>query len=167
MPKIYMVQGDGVLNAFSSFIPFRQYIEIYADLLEVAYREYHDMATIRFIIAHEMAHIYYKHATMHYYYGMMFSQAIPILGPTASRAREYSCDRLAQLLSGSDGVEAMMSLVAGKHLYKQVDKNDYLHHAREVKGFFVFCYNLVCSHPIMTKRVLALVDPQRRSGMLY
>ena len=167
VPKIYMVQGDGVLNAFSSFIPFRQYIEIYADLLEVAYREYHDMATIRFIIAHEMAHIYSKHATMHYYYGMMFSQAIPILGPTASRAREYSCDRLAQLLSGSDGVEAMMSLVAGKHLYKQVDKNDYLHHACEVKGFFVFCYNLVCSHPIMTKRVLALVDPQRRSGMLY
>ena len=167
VPKTYMVQGNGVLNAFSSFIPFRQYIEIYADLLEVAYREYHDMATIRFIIAHEMAHIYYKHATMHYYYGMMFSQAIPILGPTASRAREYSCDHLAQLLSGSDGVEAMMSLVAGKHLYKQVDKNDYLHHACEVKGFFVFCYNLVCSHPIMTKRVLALVDPQRRSGMLY
>ena len=167
VPKIYMVQGDGVLNAFSSFIPFRQYIEIYADLLEVAYREYHDMDTIRFIIAHEMAHIHYKHATMHYYYGMMFSQAIPILGSTASRAREYSCDRLAQLLSGSDGIEAMMTLIAGKHLYKQVDKQDYLNHAREVKGFFLFCYNLICSHPVMTKRVIALADPERKSGKLY
>lgn len=167
VPKIYMIQGDGVLNAFSSFIPFRQYIEIYADLLEVAYREYHDMDTIRFIIAHEMAHIHYKHATMHYYYGMMFSQLIPIIGPTASRAREYSCDRLAQLLSGSDGVDAMMTLVAGKHLYKQVDKADYVQHALTVKGFFVWCYNLVSSHPVMTKRVIALADPMRGSGKLY
>ena len=167
VPKVYMVQGNGVLNAFSSFIPFRQYIEIYADLLEVAYREHHDMDTIRFIIAHEMSHIYLKHATMHYYYGMMFSQAIPILGPTASRAREYSCDRLAQLLSGSDGIDAMMTLIAGIHLYKQVDKIDYLQNALSVNGFFVFCYNLVCSHPIMTKRILALNDPMKRSGQLY
>lgn len=167
VPKIYMVQGNGVLNAFSSFIPFRQYIEVYADLLEVAYREYHDMATIRFVIAHEMAHIYYKHATMHYYYGMMFSQAIPILGSTASRAREYSCDRLAQLLSGSDGVDAMMTLTAGIHLYKQVNHADYVQNAMTVKGLFVFCYNLVASHPVMTKRVIALVDPQRKSGALY
>ena len=167
VPKVYMVQGDGVLNAFSAFIPFRQYIELYADLLEVAYREYHDMDTIRFIIAHEMAHIYYKHATMHYYYNIMFSQLIPILGPTASRAREYSCARLAQLLSGSDGVDAMLTLVAGKHLYRQVDKIDYVHQSLDVGGFFVFCYNLVSSHPVMSKRVVALADPLRRSGKLF
>lgn len=167
VPKIYMVQGNGTLNAFSSFIPFRQYVEVYADLLEVAYREYHDMDTIRFIIAHEMAHIYYKHATMHYYYSMLFSNVIPILTHTASRTREYSCDRLAQLLSGSDGIDAMMSLTAGIHLYKQVDREDYIAHARSVKGLFVFCYNLVCSHPVMTKRVIALADPEKKSGKLY
>lgn len=167
VPKIYMVQGNGALNAFSAFIPFRQYIEVYADLLEVAYREHHDMDTIRFIIAHEMGHIYYKHATMHYYYSMLFSRVIPILGQTLSRAQEYSCDRLAQLLSGSDGVDAMMTLTAGIHLYKQVDKADYIEHAKSVKGLFVFCYNLVCDHPVVTKRVLALVDPEKKSGKLY
>lgn len=167
VPKIYMVQGNGVLNAFSAFIPFRQYIEIYADLLEVAYREHHDMDTIRFVIGHEMAHIYYKHATMHYNYSMLFSRMIPILIQTLGRAQEYSCDRLAQLLSGSDGVDAMMSLTAGIHLYKQVDKADYIEHAKSVKGLFVFCYNLVCDHPVVTKRVLALVDPEKKSGKLY
>lgn len=167
VPKVYMVQGNGVLNAFSSFIPFRQYIEIYADLLEVGYREYHDMDTIRFVIAHEMGHIYYKHATMHYYYAMLFSNVIPVLSQTASRTREYSCDRLAQLLSGSDGIDAMMALTAGIHLYKQVDKEDYIEHAKSVKGLFVFCYNLVCDHPIMTKRVIALADPEKKSGKLY
>ena len=167
VPKIYMVQGNGILNAFSAFIPFRQYIELYADLLEVAYREHHDMATIRFVIAHEMAHIYYRHSKMHNYYGILFSQMIPILGATLSRAREYSCDRLAQVLSGSDGMDTMMMLIAGIHLYRQVDKNDYVQNAVNVNGFFVFCYNLVCNHPIMPKRVFALVDPYRRSGKLY
>ncbi len=167
VPKIYMVQGNGTLNAFSTFIPFRQYIEVYADLLEVAYREHHDMATMRFIIGHEMGHIYYKHSTMHYYYSMLFSNMIPILSQTASRAREYSCDRLAQLLSGSDGVDAMMALTAGIHLYKSVDRDDYVQHAMSVKGLFVFCYNLVCDHPVTTKRVLALVDPNRKSGKLF
>lgn len=167
VPKVYMIQGNGVLNAFSSFIPFRQYIEIYADLLEVAYREHHDMDTIRFVIAHEMGHIYYKHATMHYYYAMLFSNTIPVLSQTASRTREYSCDRLAQLLSGSDGVDAMMALTAGIHLYKQVDKADYIEHAKSVKGLFVFCWNLVCDHPVTTKRVIALADPEKKSGKLY
>lgn len=167
VPKVYMIQGNGLLNAFSSFIPFRQYIEIYADLLEVAYREHHDMDTIRFIIAHEMGHIYYKHSTMHYYYSIMLSQVIPILGSTASRTREYSCDRLAQLLSGSDGIDAMMMLTAGIHLYKQVDKQDYIDNAKTVNGFFIFCYNLASTHPIMSKRVLALDDPQQKSGKLY
>lgn len=167
VPKVYMIQGNGVLNAFSSFIPFRQYIEIYADLLEVAYREHHDMDTIRFVIAHEMGHIYYKHATMHYYYAMLFSNVIPILSQTASRTREYSCDRLAQLLSGSDGVDAMMALTAGIHLYRQVDRADYIEHAKSVKGLFVFCWNLVCDHPVTTKRVIALADPEKKSGKLY
>lgn len=166
IPEVYMVQGNGIINALSSFIPGKQYIEIMADLLEVAYREHHDMATIRFIIAHEMAHIYYKHSTLHNCYSILFSSVIPILSPTLSRAREYSCDRLAQVLSGSDGVDAMFMLIAGIHLYKQIDRDDYLEHSKNIKGFFVFCYNLICDHPIMNKRIAALMM-KKGSGKLY
>lgn len=91
---------------------------------------------------------------------------VPILSSTASRAREYSCDRIAQILSGSDGIDAMMSLTAGIHLYKRVDKEDYLEHAKSVKGFFVWCYNLMSSHPVISKRVLAL-QMKEGSGKLY
>lgn len=166
VPAVYMVQGNGILNAFSAFIPFRQYIELYADLVEVAYREHHDMETLRFIIAHEMAHIYLGHAKLYYNYSILFSNMIPILSSTASRAREYSCDRIAQKLSGSDGIDAMMSLTAGIHLYKYVDKEDYIEHASSVKGFFVWCYNLVSNHPVTSKRVLALAMKDG-NGKLY
>lgn len=166
IPPVYLVQGNGILNAFTSSIPFKQYVELYADLVEVAYREHQDMDTLRFIIGHEMAHMYLKHATLHYNYFMIFSTMIPILGSTASRAREYSCDRIAQLLSGSDGIDAMMTLTAGIHLYKKVDGEDYLEHAKNTKGFFLWWYNLLCDHPVMCKRVMALAMKEG-NGKLY
>lgn len=166
IPKVYLIQGNGVLNAFASCIPFRQYIELYADLVEVAYREHHDMETLKFVIGHEMAHIYLGHATLHYMMSMLFANMVPILSSTASRAREYSCDRIGQKLSGSDGIEAMMALTAGIHLYKQVDKENYIENAKMVKGVFVWSYNLAAHHPITSKRVLALAMKEG-SGKLY
>ena len=150
----------------ASCIPFKQYIELYADLVEVAYREHHDMETLRFVIAHEIAHIHLGHAKLSYNYSILLANGIPILGSTASRTREYSCDRIAQKLSGSDGVDAMMSLTAGIHLYKQIDKEDYIEYAKSVKGLFVWCYNIVKSHPVTSKRVLAL-KMEDGSGKLY
>lgn len=166
VPTIYLVQGNGILNAFASFIPFKQYIELYADLVEVAYREHKDIDTLRFIIGHEMTHIYLGHAKLYYNYSILFANMVPILPQIASRAREYSCDRIAQRLSGSDGIDAMMSLTAGIHLYKSVDKEDYIENAKSVKGFFVWCYNLAASHPVIAKRVLALAMKEG-SGQLY
>ena len=166
VPTVYMVQGNGILNAFAAFIPFKQYIELYADLVEVAYREHQDMDTLRFIIAHEMAHIYLGHAKLYYNYSILFSNMVPILASTASRTREYSCDRIAQMLSGSDGIDAMMSLTVGIHLYKQIDKPDYIEYAKGVKGLFVWCFNLVSSHPVTSKRILAL-EMKEGSGKLY
>lgn len=166
MPNVYIVQGNGILNAFSAFIPFKQYIELYADLVEVAYREYNDMDSLRFIIGHEMAHIRLKHATLHYNMLILFANYIPIISSTASRAREYSCDRIAQKLSGNDGIDAIMSLTAGIHLYKRVDKEDYIKNAKKVNGFFVWWYNLLSDHPVTTKRILAL-EMKEGSGKLY
>lgn len=166
VPNVYLVQGNGILNAFSSCIPFKQYIELYADLVEVAYREHDDMDTLRFIIGHEISHIYLGHAKLYYTYTILFSNMIPVLSSIASRAREYSCDRIAQRLSGSDGIDAMMTLTAGIHLYKQVDKEDYIENAKKVRGLFVWAYNLVSDHPVMSKRVLAL-DMKEGSGKLY
>lgn len=166
VPKAYVVQQNGILNAFSAFLPRRQWICIHSELFEVAYREHKDMDALAFVIAHEMAHIYYKHATLHYNLAILFSSAVPILGTTASRAREYSCDRLAQRLTGTDGIDAMLVLVIDRHLYKMVDKEDYVEEMRMQKGFFVWVFNLLADHPVMSKRIVALAEG-RGSGKLY
>lgn len=163
MPEVYIIQENGILNAMSTFIPFKQYIELYADLVEVAYREHNDLESLRFIIGHEMSHIRLSHSSMHYNVLIWFANYIPILSSTASRAREYSCDRIAQHLAGNDGIDAIMSLTVGKHLYKRVDKSDYI---ENTKGFFIWLYNLFVDHPVTTKRILAL-KMKEGSGKLY
>lgn len=166
VPKAYVTQQNGVLNAFSAFLIRKQWICIHSEIFEVAYREHKDMDALAFVIAHEMAHIYYGHATFHYNFWILFSNAIPILGAIASRTREYSCDRLAQRLTGTDGLDAMLMLVVDRHLYKMVDKEDYVEEMRHRKGFFLWVANLAADHPVMCKRVVALADG-RGSGRLY
>ena len=166
VPEALLIQQNGVMNAFSAFIIRKQYIEIDSDLFEIAYREYNDLDSINFIIAHELAHIKYKHATFYYNLFIIFSTIIPIIGTTASRAREYSCDRLAQKVTGNTGVEAIFSLFAGKHLYKRIDVYDYINNSNDIRGFFVWCTNLMSSHPILPKRIRALIQ-MKGSGELY
>lgn len=166
VPEAYVMQENGVLNAFSAYIIGRQYIQINAEIFEVAYREHHDMDSLGFIIAHEMAHIYYGHATLHYNLPILFAQSVPLFSSIASRTREYSCDRLAQRVSGSDGVSAMFMLMVDRHLYPLVDREDYLEQAKKQKGFFVWITNLFSTHPIMCKRIIAL-DQKEGSGKLY
>ena len=166
VPKVYLTQENGVLNAFSTFILRRQYVVLLADLFEVAYLEHHDLESIKFILAHEMAHIRYRHATFSYNISILFANYLPVISTALSRAREYSCDRMAQHLVGKSGVEPMLALVVGKHLYKKVDVQDYVEHCHEVRGFFVFIYNLLSTHPIMPKRIQALLR-DHGSGRLF
>lgn len=166
VPDAYVVQQNGVLNAFSSFIFRRQYIQINSEIFETAYREYHDMDAVAFVIAHEISHIYYGHATLHYNLWIWFSMNFPLFGAIASRTREYSCDRLAQRLTNTDGIDAMLMLVVDRHLYKMVDKADYVTEAEKQRGFFIWLVNLLATHPIMCKRIRALAM-WNGSGELY
>lgn len=165
-PKVYLTQENGVMNAFATFILRRQYIVLLADLFEVAYLEHHDLDSIKFIIGHEMTHIRLRHSTFLYQISILFANYVPVIGTALSRAREYSCDRVAQHLTGVSGVEPMLALVVGKHLYKKVDVEDYVKHCHETRGFFVFIYNLLSSHPIMPKRIQALLK-DKGSGRLF
>ncbi len=165
-PKAYVVQQNGVLNAFSAFLFRKQWICIHSEIFEVAYREHKDMKALSFIIAHELAHIYYGHATLGYNLAFWFSRIIPVFSDIASRTREYSCDRLAQRLTGEDGIESMLMLIVDRHLYKMVDKEDFVKEMSEQKGLFVWAANMVADHPILSKRVTALVEG-RGSGKVY
>lgn len=166
VPEVYVVQASGVLNAFSTFCLSKQYITIHSEVFEMAYREHHDMESLSFIIAHEMSHIYYGHAKLTYQLSILFSSLIPVLSDTASRAREYSCDRLAQKITGNDGIDSMFMLMVDRHLYKMIDREDYIENAESQKGFYLWVSNLLADHPVPCKRIPALAMGEG-SGKLY
>ena len=136
------------------------------EVFEVAYREHKDLNALAFVMAHELSHIYYGHSTLHYHLSMMFTEGLPAIGQIASRTREYSCDRLAQRLTNYDGVQAIIMLIVDRHLYPMVDVQDYVDTTIQERGFWMWLVNLLSSHPIMPKRIRALIQ-WTGSGELY
>ena len=166
VPAVYVAQEGGIINAFASAIFGRRYAQLNAEIVEVAYLEHKDFSTVFFVLGHELAHIKLNHVTPINVLLTLFGRLVPVFGPMLSRAREYSCDRISQLLNQSDCLASIMLLYAGRHLYKYVDVQDYLYSVQQERGFFLWLFNLNSSHPIGPKRVAALADPKWRSGKL-
>lgn len=176
-PEVYVQQMNGEINAFTSWVPGKVFIQLNAEIVDLAYMENRDFDTIYFIMAHEFGHAYLHHVQLYYAIWPTLVTFIPVIGPMIlsnilSRAREYSADRVSQALTG--GVrqeETMMLLSVGRHTYKYMNVHDYLrsitanHNA--VERFARWCTNLTASHPIFPYRVSAILDPAKKSGRLF
>ena len=175
-PEVYVQQMNGQLNAFTAWVPGKPFIQLNAEIVDLAYMEHKDFDPIFFVLAHEMGHIYLHHVQIYYTIWAVLVNFIPLLGsnillPALSRCREYSSDRVAQALTGGVGQEdCMMLLAAGRHAYKYVDSREYLRNITAyhnfVERFARWCTNLVASHPIMPFRVRAILDPEKKSGRI-
>ncbi len=176
-PEVYVQQMNGQLNAFTCWIPGRVFIQLNAEIVDIAYMEHKDFDTIFFVMAHEFGHAYLHHVQLYYTFWNTFVNFIPVIGPYVlmpllSRAREYSADRVAQALTGGKNqIECMMLLAAGRHAYKYTNVYDYMAWVdkRRFSGlerFARFMVNMLADHPIMPYRTAAILDPYRRSGKL-
>jgi Zn-dependent protease with chaperone function len=126
-----------------------------------------DFETVYWVLAHEYAHIYFNHVTILNNISIIISQIIPIFGPALSRSREYSCDRFAQIITGTKGLPGFMVLVAGRRHYPHLNIEAYIENAKKEKGFFLWYTNLMASHPIPLKRVPALEAENSNNGKLF
>jgi len=168
VPEVYIMQGNGVINAFAMAIVGKRIAKLHSEIVDVAYMEENnkDFETVFFVLGHEFAHIYLNHVTIMNNLSIILGRMVPVIGTAMSRAREFSCDRIAQLLIDGDGLPGMFLMNVGRRLYGQVDVNDYLETVKKDGGFFLWYSNLMASHPIVPKRIAALADPERRSGKL-
>ena len=175
-PEVYVQQMNGQVNAFSTWVPGKTYIQMNAEIVDLAYMENKDWDTVCFVLAHEMGHIKLHHVQLLYILLPIFVTYIPVVGPilymALQRAREYSCDRVAQALTGGKSeVECMMLLGAGRHAYKHLDAARYVEEINRghnsVERFFRWIMNLSASHPIMPFRTEAILDKSKSSGRLF
>ena len=104
---------------------------------------------------HEISYIRLHHVALWYSLLICYSQLIPILGPTLSRLREYSCDRNGAALE-SKGEPGLVLLAAGRYAADNVRVSELVDQGRHLGGFWVEIAQLPRSHPWTVRRVWRL-----------
>lgn len=112
-PALYLANGNGTLNAFAAQSGWTNNYVVLSNELFANLRNDNREGT-RFILGHEVAHIRLHHVALWYNLVLCYSQLIPVLGPTLSRLREYSCDRNGAALE-PQGEPGLILLAAGRY----------------------------------------------------
>jgi Zn-dependent protease with chaperone function len=154
-PEIYLMSGNGALNAFAASTFGYDFVVIHSELFSNTYEKNKD--ALAFIIGHELGHVRLGHTRLWYQLSTSYVDRVPLLGKFLSRAREYSCDRHGAYLA-PQGEEGLVLLAAGRYVYKEVDVEELLEQARRFRGFWPAVAQLPQSHPFVVRRIRALYD---------
>ncbi|MFC0474000.1 M48 family metallopeptidase [Robertmurraya beringensis] len=151
MPQMYVIESQGMLNAFATRFFGRNMVVLYSEIFELIERDAED--EVLFVLAHEFAHLKRKHVTVNFL--LLPAMWIPFLGDAYLRACEYTCDRYATYYSGSlpASKNALTILAIGKELYKKVNKESYMRQIESEAGFFVWLNEKLSTHPHLPKRL--------------
>jgi Zn-dependent protease with chaperone function len=154
-PEIYLMSGNGVLNAFAASTFGYDFVVIHSELFSNTYDRNKD--ALAFIVGHELGHLRLGHTRLWYQLSTAYVDRIPLLAGFLSRAREFSCDRHGAYLA-PQGEEGLVLLTAGRYVYKQVDVEELLEQARRFRGFWPVMAQLPQSHPFSVRRLRVLYD---------
>jgi len=149
-PQIFLTNGNGALNAFAAQATGHDYVVLSNELFVNLYEG--NRAGLRFILGHELGHIRLHHVSLWYTIAVAYSERIPILGPSLSRLREYSCDRHGAHLSPR-GETGLVLLASGRYTENTVDIEELVRQGRQLRGFWVGLAQLPRSHPFTVRRL--------------
>lgn len=149
-PEVYILHGNGAMNAFATRFLGAQYVVLLSDMVDAMSA---NPDGVRFYLGHEIGHLHMRHL------GKMFLRWpalwIPLLGAAYSRARETSCDRygLACCSSADTAGRALAALAAGHNRWKVLGLEQFCLQVRETSGFWMSLHELTAGYPWLTKRV--------------
>lgn len=158
VPRLFVMQSGGALNAFAMRHARRDFIVLYSELVEGFSPS---SSEVRFIIGHELGHIQRQHILKSFI--LLPSMLLPLFGLSYLRACESTCDRygafIAQDAQGS--IRAMLALAGGTQLCQSLDPAIFARQYVLNRGFFVSFYELISSYPTASKRVSDLIALHR------
>lgn len=169
-PQIYLMNGNGALNAFAAQATGHDYVVLSNELFANLANGNRD--GLRFILGHELGHIRLHHVSLWYQLAVAYSGRIPLLGPALSRLREYSCDRHGAYVSPA-GQNGLILLTSGRYTESAIDVDELLRQGRQLRGFWAGLAVLPRSHPFTVRRLERLYriglfrSPVRRAEAEY
>lgn len=152
VPELYVMTGNGVLNAFATRFLRRDYVVLLSDVVD-ALRD--DEAALQFYIGHELGHIAQKHLTRHWW--LLPVMMTPLLGAAYARAREYNCDQYGLACSDMRSATAALALLAaGGRGLRGFNADAYAAQSERSGGFWMAFNELNNDYPWLSKRLLRL-----------
>ena len=165
-PRLYVLNGNGTLNAFASKCQLRRtYVVLYSDLVDVAY-EFSDFAGVKFVLAHELGHIKCRHVDL---WRVLATGVVALvrLDKSIIRAQEYTADRVASYYA-PEGARHIMFLFAGKRIYRHVSMEEYMASVAAHKdGFWLRAANLFADHAVGFRRMSALYQVNEKGWDIH
>ena len=156
LPKLYVTNGDGVVNAYALSCNTRyKYIVMHSEVV-IGMKDNPEI--VEFILAHEMAHHKLGHVSLwRIIIGFIPGYILP-LGVSTTRAQEYSADRVAKSVCNHDR-DAMKLLAVGPWIGDEVNLDAWAKQCnQDRREFYIRIANTLSTHPVLAKRFNALRD---------
>ncbi len=154
-PKAYILNGNGLVNAFATKFLRTQYVVLTSDVVDAMHG---NGEGLRFYMGHELGHLRMKHISKQLLRWPVLW--LPLLGAAYSRARESTCDHhgLACCGSGESAVRALGVLSAGALRARSLNIPGYVRQTEASRGFWMSFHELISGYPWLTKRAARVVD---------
>lgn len=158
LPAIYVMESDGVLNAFASRFFGKDMVVLYSELFDLI--EDGKEEEMMYILAHEFAHVKRRHVLLHLL--ILPAMWVPFVGNAYMRACEYTCDRhAAYYVNNMEAAQnALTTLAIGKKLQYRVNKEAFIAQLEQERGFFAWLSEKMSTHPDLPKRLNQLLNWQ-------
>jgi Zn-dependent protease with chaperone function/Tfp pilus assembly major pilin PilA len=156
-PRAYILNGNGVLNAFATKFIRDRYVVLTSDIVDAMQG---NADGLRFYIGHELGHLRMKHISKALLRWPVLW--LPLLGAAYSRARESTCDRHGLACSGSGGaaVLALSVLAAGRARWRTLNVANYVRQTEQSRGFWMSFHELISGYPWLTKRAARMTNDE-------
>src|SRR5215469_8038292 len=148
-PQVYILNGNGVLNAFATQFLRMRYVVLTSDIVDAMQG---NAEGLRFYMGHELGHLRMKHLSKQLLRWPVLW--LPLLGAAYSRARESTCDRHGLACSGSGvaAARALSLLSAGRARWRNLNVATYVRQTEHARGFWMSFHELISGYPWLTKR---------------
>ncbi len=157
-PEVYILESN-VQNAFAIKYGGKRFVILVDDVI-FGCQMTQNMDSLRFIIAHEMAHHTLGHTKL------IRSQMRAVYLPL-SRLDELSCDAVAAAVVGKEAAaDALTLLIVGPHLYSQVNRPSLERQSIQVEeNKYTKKAERQLNHPLLLRR-LARVIPDEEAEVI-
>jgi Zn-dependent protease with chaperone function len=161
VPTAYLMNGNGVINAFATKFMRKHYIVLLSDIVDAFEKQ---DASIDFYIGHELGHIHRKHLV--WWPILLPVTCLPLLMPAYRRACESTCDQYGKFCSASseDAVRGMALLAAGSKRWKSFSAASFTEQIKESGGFWMSFHEITASYPWLSKRVALIEGGEAAAG---